>query len=139
MCNHFIKSKLRDGYTVKDSKDELIEFAKRFGARICKEGNTWVDLEIPVFLDSNDLSKISYILIQVKCWSVASLPQQWESINPVRLGYEGPIRDEKSRKALPFFLTIWMQLGKCKRDSCNKVSTFFVLCIVKETCNFYCI
>ena len=118
MCNHFIRSRLKDSCTGPDSKAELHKFAMRFGGRICRDRNPFIDLEIPIFPYENDLTIIWYILIQVKTNTESKTPFDWTRINP--FWYE-PTKDQESRLKMPFFLSIWMELGECQTPTRNKV------------------
>lgn len=60
MCfNHFIQSYAKKSEEYGDlHKNELLNFAKRLGAMICKPGHPKTDLEIPIFfLDSKENEK----------------------------------------------------------------------------------
>ena len=121
MCNHFIPSRLDDSCSGPKSKEELIEFAMRYGGRIRRDRNPYIDFEFIVFLDENDLTKVSYIHIQVKANTVGKSPSDWKRMNPF---WYQPVKDRESRLKKPFFLTIWMELGECQTANKNKVKYF---------------
>lgn len=91
----------------------------RFGGRISTKPKSDIHIEIPVYLDQNDLTKLSYILIKVKTLNKRKFLSDWKDIN--QFWFEPKIIDRKFRLEMPFFLSIWMELLGDECETNNKV------------------